>query len=118
MNAVRPRTLAKGFVFAAGTPVALACIAGTIFVGGHLGAALFAWLYGSVIALPVASVTVLVFGVPVYFLSRRLQIASLPAYVAAGVIPSTAVAGFELWLEYTGGYENANQALLEHATQL
>src|SRR5690348_7999924 len=106
MNTVRPRTLAKGFVFAASAPVVLACIAGTIFVGGHLGAAIFAWLYGVVIALPTASATILVFGVPVYFLYRRLRVVSLPAYVAAGLLASAAIAGIEFWLEYAGGYEN------------
>jgi hypothetical protein len=112
------RTVARGFICAAGTPVALACVAATIFVGGNLVALPFAWLYAGFIALPISSIAVLVFGLPLYFVYRRLRITSLRAYIAAGFVLSIAVTAFALWSEYAGGYENAGQALLEHVAQL
>jgi hypothetical protein len=118
MNIPRPRTVATGLVYAAGTPVILACLAGTTFVGGNLVGSLFAWLFGTLVALPVTTATVFVFGVPIYLLYRRLNVVSLPAYAAAGFLVSAAVTGAELWLEYTGGYEDGGEALLEHAAQL
>jgi len=117
MSTGTSRTAARGFAYAAGTPVALACLAGTVFVGGNLGASLFAWLYATLVSLPVAAAAVLVFGIPVYLTFRRLRITSLRAYASAGLVVSVAAVALELWWEYEAGYENANQALLEHVTQ-
>jgi len=112
------RVVIKGFAYAVATPVVLACIAGTLYVGGSLAAAPFAWIYAGFMALPVAVGAVLVFGIPLYLVYRRLRFTSLWAYVAAGFVLSAGVTAFEVWSEFTAGYEHANQAMLAHVVQL
>jgi hypothetical protein len=59
-----------------------------------------------------------VFGIPVYFAYRRCRITSFLSYVATGFVLSVPVAAWALWDEYSGGYENAGQTLLQHTIEL
>src|SRR6185503_5082619 len=114
----RSKRVVRPFVYAALTPVVLASIAGVAFAGGHMLAVLFVVPIVAIVVAPVAIAFTVVFGIPLYYVFRRFEVTSVTAYLLAGLALSLPVAAYFLWSEYTAGYLNENQALLNHATVL
>jgi hypothetical protein len=111
------RSTKLGFFYGVATPVGLACLAAIVYAQGSPAAAAFAVLMAVVISTPVAFAATVIFGLPIHALFARFRITSLAAHIAAGLCLSLLISGLELADEWRGGYENANQALLNHFIQ-